>query len=67
MRWTALEAILYRRFTTAADVWSFGVVMWETLSFGERPFWQWANQDVVKAVDAGYRLPPPYVFISFTV
>lgn len=61
VRWTAPEAIVYRKFTSASDVWSFGVVTWEVMSYGERPYWTWSNQDVIKAVDNGYRLPPPMV------
>ncbi|KAF6032809.1 hypothetical protein EB796_008854 [Bugula neritina] len=59
VRWTAPEAIAFRKFTSASDVWSFGVLMWEVISYGERPYWNWSNQDVIKAVDRGYRLPPP--------
>ncbi|KAL5013620.1 hypothetical protein ScPMuIL_007890 [Solemya velum] len=59
VRWTAPEAISFRKFTSASDVWSYGVVMWEVISYGERPYWNWSNQDVIKAVDKGYRLPPP--------
>ncbi|XP_074655929.1 ephrin type-A receptor 7-like [Tubulanus polymorphus] len=59
VRWTAPEAIAYRKFTSASDVWSYGVVMWEVMSYGERPYWNWSNQDVIKAVEKGYRLPPP--------
>lgn len=46
MRWTAPEAIAYRKFTSASDVWSYGIVMWEVMSFGERPYWDMSNQDV---------------------
>ena len=35
--------------------------MWEVISYGERPYWNWSNQDVIKAVEKGYRLPPPMV------
>ncbi|XP_010888800.1 ephrin type-A receptor 4 [Esox lucius] len=59
IRWTAPEAITYRKFTPASDIWSYGVVMWEVMSYGERPYWDMSNQDVIKAVDEGYRLPPP--------
>ncbi|PAA91664.1 hypothetical protein BOX15_Mlig010451g1 [Macrostomum lignano] len=59
IRWTAPEAIHFRKFTSATDVWSFGIVMWEVMSFGERPYWNWTNQDVIAAVENGYRLPPP--------
>ncbi|XP_055007824.1 ephrin type-A receptor 4b isoform X1 [Boleophthalmus pectinirostris] len=59
IRWTAPEAIAYRKFTSASDVWSYGIVMWEVLSYGERPYWEMSNQDVIKAIDEGYRLPAP--------
>uniref|UniRef100_A0A0N4US78 receptor protein-tyrosine kinase n=1 Tax=Dracunculus medinensis TaxID=318479 RepID=A0A0N4US78_DRAME len=59
VRWTAPEAITHRKFTAASDVWSFGVVMWEVCSFGERPYWEWTNQKVISEVTLGYRLPPP--------
>ncbi|XP_027004510.1 ephrin type-B receptor 3 isoform X1 [Tachysurus fulvidraco] len=59
IRWTAPEAIAFRKFTTASDVWSYGIVMWEVMSFGERPYWDMSNQDVMNAVEQDYRLPPP--------
>ncbi|XP_034463516.1 ephrin type-B receptor 4a isoform X3 [Hippoglossus hippoglossus] len=46
IRWTAPEAIAFRKFTSASDVWSYGIVMWEVMSFGERPYWDMSNQDV---------------------
>ncbi|XP_028650233.1 ephrin type-A receptor 4 [Erpetoichthys calabaricus] len=59
IRWTAPEAIAYRKFTSSSDVWSYGIVMWEVMSYGERPYWDMSNQDVIKAIEEGYRLPPP--------
>uniref|UniRef100_A0A3Q2PZ08 receptor protein-tyrosine kinase n=1 Tax=Fundulus heteroclitus TaxID=8078 RepID=A0A3Q2PZ08_FUNHE len=59
IRWTAPEAISYRKFTTASDVWSYGIVMWEVVAYGERPYWDMNNQDVIKAIEEGYRLPAP--------
>ncbi|XP_041950540.1 ephrin type-A receptor 7 isoform X1 [Alosa sapidissima] len=59
VRWTATEAIQYRKFTSASDVWSYGIVMWEVMSYGERPYWDMSNQDVIKAIEEGYRLPAP--------
>lgn len=37
--------------------------MWEVMSYGERPYWNWPNQDVVKCIEKGYRLPIPSVII----
>lgn len=46
IRWTAPEAIQYRKFTSSSDGWSYGIVMWEVMSYGERPYWDMSNQDV---------------------
>ncbi|XP_023810887.1 ephrin type-A receptor 8 isoform X5 [Oryzias latipes] len=59
IRWTAPEAIAYRKFSSSSDVWSYGVVMWEVMSYGERPYWNLTNRDVIKSVEEGYRLPAP--------
>eukprot|EP00064_Thunnus_orientalis_P017340 superscaffoldBa00003657_g17421 len=39
VRWTAPEAFQHRKFSSASDVWSFGILMWEVMSYGERPYW----------------------------
>lgn len=44
--WSAPEAIQYHHFSPASDVWSFGIVMWEVMSYGERPYWDMSHQDV---------------------
>ncbi|XP_048206883.1 ephrin type-A receptor 10 [Perognathus longimembris pacificus] len=57
--WAAPETLQFGHFSSASDVWSFGVVMWEVMAFGERPYWDMSGQDVIKAVEDGFRLPPP--------
>uniref|UniRef100_A0A7M4FX06 Ephrin type-A receptor 1 n=1 Tax=Crocodylus porosus TaxID=8502 RepID=A0A7M4FX06_CROPO len=59
IRWTAPEAIAHQIFTSASDVWSFGIVMWEVLSFGDKPYGDMTNQEVMKSIEDGYCLPPP--------
>ncbi|KAM6469223.1 ephrin type-A receptor 1 isoform 1-T1 [Liasis olivaceus] len=59
IRWTAPEAIANRIFTSASDVWSFGIVMWEVFSYGDKPYGDMSNQEVMKSIEDGYRLPPP--------
>nr|XP_014347135.1 PREDICTED: ephrin type-A receptor 1 [Latimeria chalumnae] len=46
IRWTAPEAIAYRTFTSASDVWSYGILMWEVLSYGDKPYGEMSNQEV---------------------
>ncbi|XP_076010920.1 ephrin type-B receptor 5 isoform X2 [Genypterus blacodes] len=59
VRWTAPEAFQHRKFSSASDAWSFGILMWEVMSYGERPYWDMSNQEVMKAVADQYRLPAP--------
>ncbi|NXR64740.1 EPHAA protein, partial [Rhadina sibilatrix] len=55
--WSAPEAVQYHHFSPASDVWSFGIVMWEVMSYGERPYWDMSHQDGV--CPDGFRLPAP--------
>ena len=47
MRWTAPEVIGFRKFSSSSDVWSYGILLWEIMSFGERPYWDWDNLRVI--------------------
>jgi serine/threonine protein kinase len=46
VRWTAPEVIAYRKFSSSSDVWSYGILLWEIMSFGDRPYWEWDNTKV---------------------
>ncbi|CAB4021380.1 Ephrin type-B receptor 1, partial [Paramuricea clavata] len=59
VRWTAPEAITYLKFSTASDIWSYGILLWEIMSFAEKPYRNWRNGEVVIFVNQGYRLLPP--------
>ncbi|GFR18243.1 hypothetical protein TNCT_500511 [Trichonephila clavata] len=59
IKWMAPESINFRRFTTASDVWMFGVCIWEILMFGVKPFQGVKNNDVIGRIENGERLPLP--------
>ena len=46
VKWTAPEAIFYKKYTTKSDVWSYGMVMYEIWSLGRKPFEDLTGQDV---------------------
>uniref|UniRef100_A0A665T1X9 Tyrosine-protein kinase n=1 Tax=Echeneis naucrates TaxID=173247 RepID=A0A665T1X9_ECHNA len=60
VKWTAPEALNYGRYTTESDVWSFGVLLWETFSLGMTPYSSMTNTQTRDEVERGYRMPAPY-------
>jgi len=55
----APESIMLGRFTTATDVWSFGVVMWEVFTYGQQPYVGMSNAEVVNFITSQGTLEPP--------
>ncbi|XP_071231409.1 protein tyrosine kinase 2aa isoform X7 [Salvelinus alpinus] len=60
IKWMAPESINFRRFTSASDVWMFGVCMWEILMYGIKPFQGVKNNDVIGRIENGERLAMPH-------
>ena len=50
LKWTAPEALIFRKYTTASDVWSYGCVLYEIWSLGHKPFESMTNQEVSKLI-----------------
>ena len=59
IKWAALEAIKFQRFTPQSDVWSYGVVLFEIFSAGESPYAALDNTKTYEYVRDGGRLPKP--------
>ncbi|XP_051506642.1 NT-3 growth factor receptor-like [Myxocyprinus asiaticus] len=59
IRWMPLESIMYRKFSTESDVWSFGVIMWEIFTYGKQPWFQLSNNEVIECITQGQVLDRP--------
>uniref|UniRef100_A0A672ICA2 Tyrosine-protein kinase n=1 Tax=Salarias fasciatus TaxID=181472 RepID=A0A672ICA2_SALFA len=56
IKWTAPEAINYGSFTIKSDVWSFGILLTEIISYGRTPYPGMTNPEVIRALEKGYRM-----------
>ncbi|NXU89557.1 FRK kinase, partial [Xiphorhynchus elegans] len=59
VKWTAPEAIRYNRFSIKSDVWSFGILLFEIITYGKTPYAGMPGHQVIQLLDDGYRLPQP--------
>ena len=50
VKWTAPEALHYKKYSAASDVWSYGCVLYEIWSLGTKPFVDYTNSQVLKVV-----------------
>ena len=48
VKWTAPEALHYKKYSTASDVWSYGCLLYEVWSVGHKPFEKHKNTEVSK-------------------
>ncbi|KAK6179472.1 hypothetical protein SNE40_011824 [Patella caerulea] len=59
LKWYAMECIFFWKFDSKSDVWSYGVTMWEALTYGGKPYYKMKCQDIVEFLQAGNRLKRP--------
>ncbi|XP_074545998.1 tyrosine-protein kinase Fer isoform X1 [Halichoeres trimaculatus] len=59
IKWTAPEALNYGRYSSESDVWSYGILLWETFSLGVCPYPGMTNQQAREQVEKGYRMTCP--------
>ena len=59
VKWTAPEAALYNRFSIKSDVWSFGIAIYEIITYGRFPYPGMIDKQVIEAIVQGYRMPRP--------
>jgi serine/threonine protein kinase len=55
----AIEILTSGLFTSKSDVWSFGIVLWEMCTYGDQPYFELNNEEVIRHVKNGSRLKLP--------
>ncbi|XP_022107193.1 fibroblast growth factor receptor 4-like isoform X2 [Acanthaster planci] len=59
LRWMALESVRDDVYTTESDVWSFGILLWEIVTLGCKPYPTMSAEKVAAKLKSGYRMPRP--------
>ena len=60
MKWTAPEAAVYNSYIVKSDVWSFGVILYEIITYGRLPYpGGFTGREVIREIEQGYRMPCP--------
>ncbi|XP_040272878.1 tyrosine-protein kinase SYK isoform X1 [Bufo bufo] len=59
VKWYAPECMNYYKFSSKSDVWSFGVLMWEAYSYGQKPYRGMKGGEVSLMIESGKRMECP--------
>ncbi|XP_069173287.1 tyrosine-protein kinase Dnt [Procambarus clarkii] len=59
IKWMSYEAITDRLISTASDVWSYGVLLWELTTLAQQPYVEVATCEMGEYLRDGYRLAQP--------
>ena len=59
IKWTAPEALHKGLYTCQSDVWSYGILLWETFSCGSTPYPGMDSKTAIEKLETGFRLPTP--------
>ncbi|KAK2870318.1 hypothetical protein QQF64_021724 [Cirrhinus molitorella] len=61
IKWMALESIRHWTYTHQSDVWSYGVTVWELMTFGSKPYDGIPARGIADILEKGERLPQPSI------
>lgn len=59
VKWMAMEALFDRIYTTQSDIWSYGILTWEIVTFGGSPYPGVPIERLFELLKKGYRMEQP--------
>ncbi|XP_065209617.1 plexin-A2-like [Planococcus citri] len=60
VKWMAPETLIHQRCTIRSDVWSYGILLWEIMTFGAVPYSAYNDADkLLLDIKSGYRMRKP--------
>ncbi|XP_028828931.1 tyrosine-protein kinase SYK isoform X2 [Denticeps clupeoides] len=59
VKWYAPECMNFFKFSCKSDVWSFGVLMWEAFTYGQKPYKGMKGNEVIQMIERGERMDAP--------
>ncbi|XP_038066670.1 angiopoietin-1 receptor-like [Patiria miniata] len=59
VRWLAIESLTRRVYRSKSDVWSFGILLWEIVTYGSTPYPGIESKSLAQRLLDGYRMPKP--------
>ncbi|XP_028412699.1 fibroblast growth factor receptor 1-like isoform X2 [Dendronephthya gigantea] len=59
LKWTAIEALVDEKYTTESDIWSFGILLYEIVTMGGKPYPGLGASGVIRRLKSGWRMPKP--------
>ena len=59
IKWAAPESLHKGLYTCQSDVWSYGILLWETFSCGSTPYPGMDYRTVIEKLGTGFRMPAP--------
>ncbi|XP_071498187.1 tyrosine-protein kinase FRK-like [Diadema antillarum] len=58
-RWMSPEGLQNKNWSVESDVWSYGILLWEIVTLGARPYPKMTMDMVKQQVTKGYKMPRP--------
>ncbi|XP_065209220.1 plexin-A4-like [Planococcus citri] len=60
VKWMAPETLTHRRHSTQSDVWSYGILLWEIVTYGAVPYATYDDAEkLLQDIESGYRMKKP--------